>query len=80
MPNATVTTKGQVTIPKAVRQVLGVQAGDRLAFRIGGDGKITVEAENTDVRALRGSLRPAVRGVTIEAMSTAIRRRGARKR
>lgn len=34
---ATITSKGQITLPKAIRQVLGVDAGDKLAFDVTGD-------------------------------------------
>lgn len=37
-----ITSKGQTTVPKAVRQALGVQAGDAIAFRIE-DGNVRVE-------------------------------------
>lgn len=79
MPSATVTSKGQVTVPKGVREALGVQAGDRLAFRVGADGTVTVEAETVDVRRLRGMIKPTVRGVSVEDMNDAVRRRGVRK-
>jgi antitoxin PrlF len=39
---STITAKGQTTVPKAVRQALGVDAGDRIAFQIDG-GKVTVQ-------------------------------------
>ncbi len=39
----TLTSKGQATIPKSVRQALGVGQGDRIAFRIDGNS-VTVEA------------------------------------
>lgn len=79
MPAATLTSKGQITVPKDVRETLGVHPGDRLAFRIGEDGTVTVEAETLDVRSLRGSVKSKVRGVTIGAMNEAIRRAGARR-
>jgi antitoxin PrlF len=47
---STITAKGQTTIPKAVRQALGVDAGSKIAFRIE-DGKVTVhnpDAEHRD--------------------------------
>ena len=31
---STLTAKGQTTVPKAVRQALGIRAGDRIAFRV----------------------------------------------
>jgi len=40
---STITAKGQTTVPKAVRQVLGVDAGDRIAFRVDGQ-RVTVVA------------------------------------
>lgn len=39
----TITSKGQTTIPRSVRQALGVGQGDRIAFRIEG-GTVTVQA------------------------------------
>ena len=38
---STITAKGQTTVPKAVRKVLGVQAGDEIAFRLDGQ-RVTV--------------------------------------
>jgi len=40
-----ITSKGQTTVPKAVRQALGVREGDTLAFRIEPDGVRLVRAE-----------------------------------
>ena len=37
MDALSVTSKGQVTIPKAVRQQLGIRAGTRVSFRVVGD-------------------------------------------
>ena len=41
---ATVTSKGQITVPSALRQALGVAAGDRLRFVQAADGTIRLEA------------------------------------
>ena len=79
MPSATVTSKGQITVPKGVRDALGVQPGDRLAFRVGADGTVTVEAETVDVRSLKGIIKASVRGISIDDMNDAIRRSGGRK-
>jgi antitoxin PrlF len=56
MSKATITSKGQLTIPKDVRDRLGLQTGDRLVFEIDGDSvRIRVERRRA-LEALRGSL------------------------
>jgi antitoxin PrlF len=40
--DATITSKGQITVPAGVREKLGVKAGDRLHFRFSKSGKLTV--------------------------------------
>lgn len=72
MPAATLTSKGQITVPKEIREALGVKTGDRLGFRIKSDGTVIVLAETVDLADLRGAVRPRVRGVTLEAMDAAI--------
>jgi len=78
MATATMTSKGQITVPKEVRDALGVRPGDRLAFRARDDGSFVVEAETVDLMTLRGALKPKRRGVTVEAMNEAIRRTAGR--
>ena len=46
MPTATLTRKGQVTIPKAIRDALKVQAGDRLDFVVEGEGRVVMRVES----------------------------------
>jgi antitoxin PrlF len=75
MPKATITSKGQITVPKAVREALGVQPGDRLAFHVRHDGTVTVEADVIELSSLRGSLKSSVRGVTVEDMKSMVRRK-----
>ncbi len=74
MPTATVTSKGQITLPKQVRERLGVKPGDRVTFRERPDGSVVVEAETIDLLDLFGMLKPRKRGVTLDAMEEAIRR------
>jgi AbrB family looped-hinge helix DNA binding protein len=52
MPSATLTAKGQITLPKEIRDALKVKPGDRAAFRDEGDGRIIVEAETVDLFSL----------------------------
>ncbi len=79
MPRSTLTSKGQITLPKAVREALAVHPGDTLSFLVHDDGTVTVEAETLDILQLRGAVKPARRGVTVEDMNEAIRRSAARK-
>jgi antitoxin PrlF len=78
MASAKLTSKGQITIPKEVREALGLHTGDRLAFRLRDDGVVSVEAEKVSLASLRGAVRPKVRGVTVAAMNEAIRKAGGR--
>ena len=50
MPTATLTTKGQVTIPKEVREHLGVDTGDRLSFVVQDDGSVVVVFAETELK------------------------------
>ena len=75
MASAALTSKGQIMLPKLIRKRLGVGPGDRVAFRERDDGVVVVEAETVDLLALEGAVRPRRRGVSLEAMQTAIRRR-----
>ena len=76
MPTATLTTKGQVTIPKEVREHLGIDTGDRLSFVVQEDGTVMVEPLTRHVRELGGLLRrPGQRPVSISQMDAGIARR-----
>ena len=73
MVTATVTSKGQITIPKVVRDELGLREGDRVAFRVLEDGPVIVEPETVDLLDLQGALKPRRKGVTLAEMDAAIR-------
>jgi antitoxin PrlF len=51
---ARITSKGQVTVPKAVREALGIETGDEVVFRVEGDR--AVMAKTADFLALAGSI------------------------
>ena len=76
MPTATMTTKGQVTIPKEVREHLGIETGDRLSFVVQEDGTVIVQPITRHVRELGGLLqRPGQRPVSANEMDEGIARR-----
>ena len=79
MPSTTLTSKGQVTIPKAVRDELGLRVGDKVAFRVLDDGTVVVEPETVDLLDLANILRPKRKGITIAEMDEVIRAVAGRK-
>ena len=73
MTTATVTSKGQVTIPQPVRRHLHLEEGDKLEFTIEDDGTVRVRTIKGSVRDLFGFLkRPDQRPVTVEEMNDSI--------
>lgn len=79
MPAATLTSKGQLTVPKRIRELLKLQTGDTVEFVVSEDGTVQVRAGSYDVRDLRGLLkRPGRKAVSLEEMDEAIA--GARRR
>ena len=68
MSTATLTSKGQITIPVDVRNALKVDAGDEFV------------AATKDVSALKGMFGPAKKSVSLEDMQAAIAQRGAAAR
>ena len=55
--NAKVMSKGQVTIPKEVREVLGVQSGDKVTFIVNGTTVRVVNAVQYAMRLLQEEMR-----------------------
>ncbi|MDQ5858677.1 MAG: AbrB/MazE/SpoVT family DNA-binding domain-containing protein [Acidobacteriota bacterium] len=77
MAGATLTSKGQVTIPKGIRDLLGLEAGDQLDFVVEGQARVVLRPGNRDARGLRGLLhRPRRKPVTLAKMDAAIRNQG----
>ncbi len=77
MTTATLTSKGQITIPVAVRKALGVDAGDRVEFVEIVPGRFEFIAATRPVTALKGMFGKARKAVSIEEMNAVIARRGA---
>lgn len=66
-----VTTKGQVTIPKAVRDLLGIEPGSRVTFEVGDDGRVFLRKEGASGRTIKAPSRFArLRGSATADMST----------
>ena len=79
--SARVTSKGQVTIPRAVREALAIEEGDALIFRV--EGQRAIVARSPDLMALAGSVSVAAakRGTPWDEVLRQTRRsRAARRR
>ena len=77
MSTATITSKGQITIPAKVRLALDVDFGDRVQFVEIAAGRFELIAATQDVSSLKGMFGKPRKKVSIAAMNQAIAARGA---
>ncbi|MGA7981624.1 MAG: AbrB/MazE/SpoVT family DNA-binding domain-containing protein [Chromatiaceae bacterium] len=73
---ATVTSKGQITLPKALRDHLHLTAGDRVEFILEENNVVRMVPRTTSVTRLKGMLPRPERPVSLEEMTEAIARGG----
>ncbi len=79
MTTATLTSKGQTTVPKEIRDHLHLRPGDRIEFVIEQDGRVVVVPASFDAADLAGALPRPKRTVSLDKMKAAIQKRGARR-
>ena len=80
MPRSTLTSKGQITLPKDVRKHLALKEGDRVDFIIGQDGQVVVQSARSRLPDLWGMLHePGRKALTVEEMDAAIERTHGRR-
>ena len=71
-----ITSKGQTTIPKKIREHLHLKPGDRVDFVIEDNGRVLLEPSTLDIKELEGLLhRPGRNTVSVEEMKDAVRKR-----
>jgi len=80
MATATLTSKGQITIPASVRDALHIGTGDRVEFVEVEPGRYEFIAATRPVTALKGMFGKPKKTVSIEDMNAAIAVRGASAR
>jgi AbrB family looped-hinge helix DNA binding protein len=68
MSEARMTSKGQITIPKDIRDRLGLKQGDRVRFIVEDDGRVRLMPAKRDVSELFGILPKPRRALSIEEM------------
>lgn len=79
MTESTLTSKGQITIPKSVRDRLNLRPGDRLDFLIETDGAVRIVPITASVKDLRGMVPKPKRALSLDAMDMAIAKGAAKK-
>ncbi|MYD98336.1 MAG: AbrB/MazE/SpoVT family DNA-binding domain-containing protein [Gammaproteobacteria bacterium] len=77
---ATVTAKGQVTVPKPIRDKLKLTPGDRVEFVLDSRDEVRVFPVRTSVRRLKGMVTKPPKPVALEQMDDAIAQAYARRR
>jgi len=71
MTTATITTKGQITIPKLVRENMHIHSGDRIEFIKINDERYEIVAATKNIQQLKGMVKTK-QCVSIEEMNNAI--------
>jgi antitoxin PrlF len=73
MPTSTLTSKGQITVPKPIREHLHVNEGDQVEFAIAANGDVIMHRITGSIADLAGVLyQPKRKTVTLEEMDRAI--------
>ena len=76
---ATITSKGQVTVPKPIRDRLQLEPGDKIEFLLDDDGRLRVEPVTASVTQLKGMVPRPGAPITLEQMDEAIARAASRR-
>jgi AbrB family looped-hinge helix DNA binding protein len=79
MSASTVTSKGQITIPVDIRNLLNIRVGDVLEFLVEEDGKIKLYPQSKDIQDLKTLLPKPKKKLTVDEMNDIIAKRGGGK-
>jgi len=78
MSAATITSKGQITIPKDIRVRLSLHTGDKIDFIIEDDDQVRFIPVTKNITALKGIIAKPDQSVSVEDMKATVRARGSR--
>ena len=78
MPIATISSRGQITIPVDVRTTLSLKKGDKVNFIIIGN-EVKFLPVTKDITTLKGFIEKPAKPITIEEMNKTIKARGAKQ-
>ncbi len=73
---STLTSKGQLTIPKSIRKKFKLHRGDKIEFFVDNEGAIVLVPVKSSVKELKGMVPPPNKYVSLEDMQEAIEGRG----
>ena len=76
MPTATMTSKGQITIPKSIRDAFSIKPGDRIEFFIDDQGRLVVWPITQQISSIKGIVDYSGPAVSVEDMNKVIQSRG----
>jgi antitoxin PrlF len=76
---ATITSKGQMTLPKEVREKLGLKSGDRVDVQVRDDGTAVIVPRTATLSDLMNCLPKAKRRLSVEAIDAGIAKHLARE-
>ena len=71
---ATITSKGQVTLPKALREALNLSTGDKLSFVLSGENEVRMIPKHLPVQKLKGILPAPDLPVSLEEIKLAVQK------
>lgn len=78
MPTSTLTRKGQTTVPKEIREYLGIGSGDRIEYTVDAEGRVVLTPSSIDLSELDGLLaRQGRKRTSLSDMQRAIEREAA---
>lgn len=72
MPSSVVSSKGQIVIPKEVREIMGIKQGSRVYFDVDEQGNVRLRRGSRSLRDLAGFIKWDGPPVTLEDMDRAI--------
>jgi AbrB family looped-hinge helix DNA binding protein len=70
MPDSTLTSKGQTTVPQEIREAVGLQTGTKLIWNLAPGGVLIVRAKTQSIKSLEGVIKvPKGKTISIQDMN-----------
>ena len=79
MSAATITSKGQITIPKEIRALLDLHSGDKIKFIVEDTGEVRFLPATQEISTLKGIIAKPKKAVTVDDMKATIKTRAGQR-